>query len=177
MAIICNKKLFLEETNNLNAIPSLTFQINQYNLNLTFTPNDLIRFEGDDVYFMIARHSYKESQSILGSIFLKKYPVIFDDDSKLIKIMKITYDNEDNNEYNNGKGGKVILIIFLSIILSGIIFGFIGLICGKKIYQVRKKKANELADNYEYSENKVKEDMNNENKYGLFEESKNTGIN
>ena len=118
---------------------------------------------------MVARHSYKENQSILGLIFIKKYPVILDDDSKLIKIMKINYDIEDHNEYNNGTGGKVILIIFLSILLSGIIFGFIGLICGKKIYKVRKKKANELDDNYDYSERKVKEDINNENKYGLFE--------
>ena len=126
---------------------------------------------------MVARHSYKESQSILGLIFLKKYPIIFDDDSKIIKVMKITYDNEDNDENNNGTGGKVILIILLSIILSGIIFGFIGLICGKKVFKVRKKKANELDDNYEYTENKGKEDINNENKYGLFEENKNTGIN
>jgi len=177
MAIICNKKLFLEKTNNLKDIPSLTFKINQYNLNLTFTPNDLFRIEGDDIYFMVARHSYKESQSILGLIFLKKYPIIFDDDSKIIKVMKITYDNEDNDENNNGTGGKVILIILLSIILSGIIFGFIGLICGKKVFKVRKKKANELDDNYEYTENKGKEDINNENKYGLFEENKNTGIN
>ena len=177
MAIICNKKLFLEKTNNLMDIPSLTFQINQYNLNITFSPNDLFKFEGDDIYFMVARHSYKESQSILGLIFLKKYPVIFDDDSKLIKIMRITYDNEDNDENNNGAGGKVILIVFLSIILSGIIFGSIGLIYGKKINQVRKKKANELDDNYEYKESKRKEDISNENKYGLFEESKNIGIN
>ena len=177
MAIVCNKKLFLEMTNNLKDIPSLTFQINQYNLNLTFTSNELFRFEGDDIYFLIARHSYKDSQSILGIIFLKKYPVIFDDDSKLIRIMKISFDNEDHNENKNGTRGKVILIVFLSVILSGIIFGFIGIFCGKKIYQDRKKKANELDDNYEYTENKEKEDIHNENRYGLFEESKNTGIN
>ena len=175
--ISCNKKSFLEKTNNLKSLPSLIFQINQYNLNLTFTSNDLFRIEGDDIYFMVAHHSYKESQSILGLLFLKKYPIIFDDDSKIMKIMRINYDNEDNDENNKGRIGEVILIIFLSIILSGIIFGFIGLKYGKKLYQMRKKKANELDDNYDYTEYKVKKDINYEKKYGLFEENKNNGGN
>ena len=175
--ISCNKKIFFEKTDNLKSLPSLIFQINQYNLNLTFTPNDLFRIEGDDIYFMVAYHSYKESQSILGLLFLKKYPVIFDDDSKLMKIMRITYDNEDNDENNIGRIVKVILIIFLIIILSGIIFGFIGLKYGKKIYQVRKKKANELDDNYDYTEYKGKKDINYDKKYGLLEENKNNGCN
>jgi hypothetical protein len=175
--ISCNKKIFFEKTDNLKSLPSLIFQINQYNLNLTFTPNDLFRIEGDDIYFMVAYHSYKESQSILGLLFLKKYPVIFDDDSKLMKIMRIAYDNEDNDENNIGTIFKVILIIFLIIILSGIIFGFIGLKYGKKIYQVRKKKANELDDNYDYTEYKGKKDINYDKKYGLLEENKNNGCN
>ncbi len=176
-AISCNKKLFLEKTNNLKSLPSLIFQINQYNLNLTFTSNDLFRIEGDDIYFMVAYHLNKESQNILGLLFLKKYPVIFDDDSKLMKIMRIYYDIEDNDENDKGRIGKVILIIFLSIILSGIIFGFIGLKYGKKLYQVRKKKANELDDNYDYTEYKRKKDINYEKKYGIFEENKNNGGN
>ena len=172
-SISCNKKSFLEKTNNLKNLPSLTFQINQINLNLTFTPNDLFRIEGDDIYFMVAHHTNKERQNILGLLFLKKYPVIFDDDSKLMKIMRITYDNEDNK----GTKGKFILIVFLNIILSGIIFGFIGLKYGKKIYQIRKKKANELDDNYDYTEYKGKKDINYEKKYGLFEENKKNGNN
>ena len=45
---------------------------------------------------------------------------------------------------------KIIWIIVLAVILTGIAFGIIGVIFGKKYYQKRKKKANELNDEYEY---------------------------
>jgi hypothetical protein len=79
-AITCNKKKFLEKTKNLQNLPSLNFQIRQYSLNLTFTPKELFRIEGDDIYFLVAHHSYKDSQCTIGAIFLKKYPTVFDID-------------------------------------------------------------------------------------------------
>ena len=178
-AISCNKKKFLEKTNNLKNIPSLTFQIKQFDLNITFTPNDLFRIEGDDIYFMVAHHSYRDSHCTLGTLFLKKYAIIFDNDSKSMKILKSS-NNEEDDVNNNQRGGKIFLILILTIILSGIIFGFIGLKYGKKIYQSRKKKANELDDNYEYSQYSGKNDINYEKKNGLFinnEENKNNNMN
>ena len=163
-AITCKKKEFLEKTNNLKKIPSLTFQMKQYNLNITFTPNDLFRIEGDDIYFLIAHQSYKDSQCTIGSIFLRKYPTVFDVDSKQIKIFK----NINHEETNKKSNLKIILIVILSIVLSGIIFGFIGLKYGKKIYQARKKKANELDDNYDYIQYNAKNDINFDKKNALF---------
>ena len=163
-SISCNKKIFLEKTKNLNTIPSITFQIKSSNLNITFSPNELFRIKDDDIYFLIAHQTYKDSQCFIGSIFLAKYTTIFDNDSKQIKILKSI--NFNKNIKDESKG-KIILILFLSIILSGIIFGFIGLKYGKKIYQSRKKKANELNDDYEYMM-KTNNDINFEKKYGLF---------
>ena len=163
-SISCNKKIFLEKTKNLNTIPSITFQIKSSNLNITFSPNELFRIKDDDIYFLIAHRTYKDSQCFIGSIFLSKYTTIFDNDSKQIKILKSI--NFNKNIKDESKG-KIILILFLSIILSGIIFGFIGLKYGKKIYQSRKKKANELNDDYEYMM-KTNNDINFEKKYGLF---------
>jgi hypothetical protein len=171
-AVSCNKNKFLERTNNLKNLPSLTFQLKQYNLNLTFTPNDLFVIEGDDIYFMIAHHSYKDRDCTIGSILLKKYNIIFDDDEKLMKILKSSNYNEDD-ENKNGNGGKIYLIMFLLVIASGIIFGFIGLKYGKKIYQARRKKANELDDNYDYNQYNGKNDINFDKKYGLFSNSEN----
>lgn len=166
--ITCNKKKFLEKTNNLQNLPSLNFQIKQYNLNITFTPNELFRTEGDDIYFLIAHHSYRDSQCTIGTIFLKKYPTIFDIDSKQMKILK----NVNSEELNNkGSEPKIFLIVFLSIVFSGIIFGFLGLKYGKKIYQARKKKANELDDNYDYTQYSGRNDINYDKKYGLFSQS------
>ena len=169
-SVSCKKEQFLEKTNNLKNIPSLTFQVKQYNLNLTFTPNDFFRIEDDYIYFLIAHHSYKDSQCYIGSIFLKKYPTIFDVDSKQLKILK----KINNNRVKKGKGNRtnIFLIVFLTIILSGIIFGFIGLKYGKKLYQSRKKKANELDDNYDYTQYSGKNDINYEKKYGLFNDNK-----
>ena len=171
-AVSCNKNKFLERTNNLKNLPSLTFQLKQYNLNLTFTPNDLFVIEGDDIYFMIAHHSYKDRDCTIGSILLKKYNIIFDDDAKLMKILKSSNYSE-NDENKGGNGGKIYLIMFLLVIASGIIFGFIGLKYGKKIYQARRKKANELDDNYDYNQYNGKNDINFDKKYGLFSNSEN----
>ena len=173
----CKKKQFLEKTNNLKNLPSLTFHVKQNNLNITFTPNDLFRIEGDDIYFLIAHHSYKDSQCYVGTIFLKKYHTIFDVDSKQIKILK---NIKIGNDKQKGNGIKIFFIIFLSILFSGIIFGFVGLKKRKKIYQARKKKANELDDNYDYMQYNAKNDVNYEKKHGLFsnnEDNKNKNFN
>ena len=169
-SISCKKEQFLQKTNNLKNIPSLIFQVKQYNLNITFNSNDFFRIEDDNIYFLIAHHSYKDTQCYVGSLFLKKYSTIFDVDSKQIKILK----KINNNKVKKGKDNriKIFLIVFLTFILSSIIFGFIGLKYGKKLYQARKKKANELDDNYDYTQYKREKDINYEKKYGLFNDNK-----
>ena len=73
---------------------------------------------------------------------------------------------------------KIIFIVILAIVLSGIIFGFIGLKYGKKLYQARKKKANELDDNYDYEQYNGRNDINFDKKNALFiTNNKNTIIN
>jgi len=162
--ISCNKKAFYEKTNNLKNFPSLIFQIRQHNLNITFTSNELFRLEGDDLFFLIAHQSYKDDHFTVGSIFLRKYTTIFDVESKQIKIFK----NVNDEKTNIGYILKIILIVFLFIILSGLIFGFIGLNYGKKIYQARKLKANELDDNYDYTQYSGKNDINFDKKNSLY---------
>ena len=78
---------------------------------------------------------------------------------------------EDENK--NGNGGKIYVVMLFLVILSGLFFGFIGLRYGKKIYQARKKKANELDDNYDYNQYNGKNDINFDKKYGLFSNSDN----
>ena len=125
---------------------------------------------------MIAHHSYRDIDCTIGSILLKKYHIIFDDDAKLMMFLKSSNYNEDDED-KSGNSGKIYLIMFLLVIASGIIFGFIGLKYGKKIYQARKKKANELDDNYDYNQYNGKNDINFEKKYGLFSNSDNNSKN
>lgn len=177
-SVFCKTKQFLEKTNNLKNCPSLIFQVKQNDLNITFTPNDYFRIEGDDIYFLIAHHSYKDSQCTAGSLFIKKYPTVFDVDSKQMKILKKL--NIEDNKPKGNNSVKIFFVVCLSIVFSGIIFGFIGLKYGKKIYQSRRRKANELEDEFEYNQNNAKNDVNYDKKYGLFinnEENKKGNIN
>ena len=162
----------------MKKLPTLTFQIKKNDFNITFTPNDYFKVEDDDIYFLIAHHLYKDSQCTGGVLFLKKYSTIFDVDSKQMRILKNEINNDKKQKGNNGV--KMFFIVFFSIIFSGLIFGFVGLKYGKKIYQARKKKANELDDNYEYTQYKAKYDINYQKKYGLFsinEDNKNNSFN
>ena len=119
---------------------------------MIFTPKDLFVSEGDTLYFLIAHHSYRDKECTFGNILLKKYPIVFDDDSKMIKILKsYNYINENLEKSDGNKGSKIFWIIFLCVLLSGLIFGYLGLKYGKKIYQRRRMKANELDDNYDYT--------------------------
>ena len=95
---------------------------------------------------------------------MRKYQFVYDFGNKLIgyyhdKFRKDFYDEEEipiNN--NNGKNNKfwiyfgyISLIVILALLL--VILGFL---LGKKVYNIRKKRANELDDdNYEYKGNKI----------------------
>ena len=89
---------------------------------------------------------------------MKKYPVVFDRDSRMIGFYKETGDY-DIDGGNNKEGNKFslslswILVIILSIILIFLIYGFFKILPSIR----RKKKANELEDDYEYNvqENKI----------------------
>ena len=95
-----------------------------------------------------------------GRLFLKKYQMIFDNDQKAIfylgindfhKKSKIGEDNQNNNNFFKY---KIYLIIILAIIIIGIAVA-IGCYFGKIFFNKQKKKrANELDDDYEYIEKK-----------------------
>ena len=48
-------------------------------------------------------------------------------------------------------------------IVAGILLILVGYFIGKYIYQVRKKRANELLDEYDYTQNEGKNDNDNTN--------------
>ena len=84
-----------------------------------------------------------------GKLFMKKYFFNFDVNSKTIGFYKdLTIANSDK-KFNN----KLLIWILFPIIL--IIFGVGGFFLGKMIYNKnRKKRANELDDDYEYIQKK-----------------------
>ena len=151
--IYCNKKKYLQLTDNYKKLPKFILYGYQLEGNLTFEAKDLFLEKDDKVYFFIAYNSHKNDEWNMGSIFFEKFITVFNNELKTIKILK-KGDQNDNNRNNPKKkeNTKIILIIVLAFILSALIFSFVGIFFGKKIYQLRKKKANELNDDdYDYS--------------------------
>lgn len=158
-SIYCHKKEYLELTDNYKKLPDLNlFGIN-IGFNITFKAKELFVEKDDKVYFLIGYSTKSNFDWQMGNVFLEKYITIFDNDAKLVSILK--RDDKTSNESNDSNIGKIILIIILIFILSGLIFGFLGIFLGKRYFQSRKKKANELNDDdYDYSPNSINVDEN-----------------
>ena len=143
-SVYCNKKEYLALSDNYKKLPTLNLYGFKLGTNITFTPKELFLEKDDKLYFFIAYDSHKDDEWHLGNIFLQKYITVFDNDAKKISILKQS-DKNINDEDKDNTTLKIVIIVFLVFILSGLIFGFLGIFYGKRYYQSRKKKANELS--------------------------------
>ena len=100
---------------------------------------------------------------LLGNIFLKKYFFYFDNDKSEIAFLQ-----ENNKKINKEKTviihwynspGTVFVLILLFIFI-----GFVGFYYGRKIYNKRKLRANELEDEFEYG---IQKEGNKSQKFDL----------
>ena len=114
----------------------------------------------DDIYLfqmIFADNSYKW---IFGKPLFKKYCTVFDQDKRIFGFYTET--SEYNNDENKSDGFKNWL--YLVIILASIFFIFciilIVIFLKKYPFNKRKKKANELEDDYEYNDNNIDKNQN-----------------
>ena len=142
--IICNKDVKVKKFKNL------IFNIDK--CNFTFTYKDLFK-KIDDVYlFMIFFNEKNDTNNNtdkwqFGLSFFKKNMIVFEGDKRVIGVYLNNITNHKSNNFiKSFPWILVILCIFIILILSVIIFHL--------IINKRKKKANELEDNYEYLINK-----------------------
>ena len=132
-------------------------------INLTFTPQELFLEKNDNLYFYIAYSAQENDDWYMGTIFFEKYLTVFNNDAKMLSILKLN--NKNKNESKDNKTYQSILIIVLIIVLSALIFGFLGINYGKLRYNQRKKKANELSDDeYDYTAANTPQSINDEKK-------------
>ena len=144
---------------NTKNFPTLYFFHQEYNYTFELNGKDLFMTKGDKKYFLIVYDYSNSSPWIMGKIFLKKYLFLFDDVNKKIgfyrKLEKLDNDN-------------TLLIVVCTMGILIIIFGIGGFILGKKLYGiVKKKRANELEDDYDYDSTNKGGNKNNE---GLIED-------
>ena len=125
--------------------------INFYSMNLNYTfelTKEEILKEIKDYIFIQVLFSDLGSRWNLGKLFTLKYKFVFNQENKVIGFYTPTDPHNNNNEvFNNYK-----YIWIVVGIAGGILLILLGYFLGKYIYQVRKKRANELLDEYEYKE-------------------------
>ena len=143
----CNK------TTDVSKFKPFIFTINDFNYNFTLTYKDLFIEVEDKILFLMIFGGIHEL--IFGYPFLKKYQLVFNQDTKTIGIYTDIVKDKENKE-NESLTIYYIVIIILGIILLSLIIAVI--VCYIKRKNNYKKDATELS-NSEYEE-----DMNKKNK-------------
>jgi len=182
--IYCDKEKYLALTDNYKKLKTLKLEFSHLLDNITFTPQELFLEKDNKLYFFIREHEiYSKDYSdksieeppktdyyfSIGTILFEKYLTVFNNDAKMLSILKhkndLSNDGENNKEKEKDNATlKIVLICVLGFVLCAIIFVIIGKFFGKKLFSTRKKKANELADdNFEYTP-----ESNNDSKKGLL---------
>ena len=169
---VCDSKSesFIKDYNT--KFPKLYFQHNESNTTFILDKGDLFSYnlynESDNlIYFLVFFYNHSGQYDAikrlkLGMPFFKKYKFSFNTDAKIIKYYEkvVNKNKKDKNEIEEEKNYtaiKIIIIILLLIIFFGLGVLFHKIITKSK----RKKKANELDDDYEYPIiNHNKEDNN-----------------
>ena len=137
-----NKHFYIECNKNIKIkkFPSLIFQNLQLKYNITFNYKELF-YEFEDKYYFLIVFKKTLGHWKFGNVFFKKYLIYFDKDNKMFGIY-----NTNNSGLNISWTTIVIILLVTALIVCGILlYIFIKLYMKK-----RKKRANELEDNYEY---------------------------
>jgi len=150
MVIYCYGDKFTEK--DIKKFPEINLYKFKIGYNFTFTGKELF-YKREKRYFfkMIVNLKIFEEGIKLGRMFLKKYQIIFNSDSKSM----LFYKNNNNimNIYGDTKTKKEVLFFKITgYLFVGIIFLCLGIFFGRKYCFIDKKRlANELEDdNYEY---------------------------
>ena len=143
---------------NLNFVTSVMSD----NMTFVFEPKDLF-YEKDNIYYFLIIYkpidhiTSPDSEWLVGTLFLQKYLLAFNRNDRMIYFYKTTHTNDTSGNDNNGKGLStkyIVIIVVLSVVLLGIIGALIFYIIKIK---PRKKRANELADDFDYQEKQNEE--------------------
>lgn len=143
---VCDKNF------NTENFSSIYFYHKELNHTFILTEKELFKVKGDKKYFLIIYDLYRPTFWMFGKLFLEKYSFNYDMENKKIGFYKNNNNIHETDDSSNNKNFYLIHTLFW--IGMTIITGIIGFFIGKKLYQsIRKKKAYELDDNYDYETN------------------------
>jgi len=147
--ISCDKKLFTID--DIEKFPKIYFYHYEFNFTFELNYNDLFEEINDKIFFLIVKNKGSFNQNLwkLGKIFLKKYQLSFNQDSKTISLYNNIMKNNDKSSIpkkEETKFNKDYIWIFICLVCLAL-----GIYIGTKIIvKNRKKRANELKDDYDY---------------------------
>lgn len=146
----------------ISKFPTLYIKNLAYKYTFNITYEDCFKEINNNILFLFFYDPWSPDIFKFGKNFLKKYQFLFKYDVRSIGLLNIDYkeDEQDNNQQKESDKKKMefkqlIWIFILLFLLIGIV---IGVFVGKNIWDKnRKKRANELNDEYDYdSSNKEK---------------------
>ena len=162
--IECDKEKFGK--NDLKKFPRFYLYLGDYfeERKIYFDGIDLFTETKYKYFFNIIFDNNPQSKIELGKVFLKKYPVNFNYENKLLEI----YDNYLEVPSEDGKNpggddnpkdkGNIIWIYIMIVVILVAIFGVLGYFLGKYVNKMRKRRANELTDDdYDYKSEEQKD--------------------
>ena len=148
----CNKDI------NLTNFPVITIYQNDIDYTFELTSNDLFEDINNRKYFLVNFLNNNDTKWILGKPFLKKYNFTYNFDSRTVGLFFGTKEKEEEKEEpKNEEFNKVWIYVIISVVIIIILSGVIVIIV-KKL--PRKKRVNELEENFDYKENKNEENTN-----------------
>ena len=156
--ITCNKDF------NVENFPTLYFESIEANYTLELTYKDLFEIRGDKKYFLITFDTSNVVPWRFGKTFLQKYFFNFDAENKIIEYYKLNSNNNNKREGNEINSENKILhstisvMIFVLVIMFSLILYFVIYKC--KYENIRKKRANELDDDFDYAEKRNEKVIN-----------------
>ena len=154
--------------NEIKTFPSIFFDHIDLQYTFELSYKELFVEKDNKYWFLMVSDQYRTTGWKFGNIFMSKYQLVFNLDSKEIgfynpKLSKLPNESESNNDKSGGNSYlvlSIILIIILCLILIGV-----GIYIKIKFYPniLKKKRANELDDDYEYVSDKNTKNNNNDN--------------
>ena len=160
-----NKKDVIKKIKGI--FPGFNFLSRDLNYSFYLDVDDLF-LEKDGYVFCLLYFNYGSYQGknwIMGKPFLSKYQFSFNPDSKQFYFYRDEKDSKDSKDSNDSNGGIKVNVLIIIIIGTIILVSVVCFLLFKfYLYDLfmRKRRANELDDDFDYIEKK-EEGINNEN--------------
>ena len=151
----------------MEEFPTLYMNHKDFQYTFEFTYEDLFVEKDNQYWFLVALSIYNTDMEewFMGIIFLRKYNLIFNQDTKTISYYNINLPTSKKKEFIiNEKFVGYIIIIFIIIVLSILLIIFGLYICKKNLKIKERKRLNHIYD-FDYI-NQDNFDINKKIKYG-----------